>query len=94
MLEAISVGLPILSFNTCGFGPLVKNFAGITIEVSDPDRSVQDFARELMKLEENRAILDRVSELIVEKRHMLTWDSKAKEVVKLYKEAIRPDNQV
>ena len=94
VLEAISVGLPILSFNTCGFGPLVKNFAGITIEVSDPDRSVQDFARELMKLEENRAILDRVSELIVEKRHMLTWDSKAKEVVKLYKEAIRPDNQV
>ena len=28
VLEAITVGLPILCFNTCGFGPIVKDFAG------------------------------------------------------------------
>ena len=43
VLEAISVGLPVLCFNTCGLGPIVKDFAGITIELSN----AANFVREL-----------------------------------------------
>ncbi len=84
VLEAISVGLPVLCFNTCGFGPIVKDFAGITIELSDPNKSVQDFAIELGKICKNREILNEISSDIIAQRESLTWDSKAKKTVKLY----------
>lgn len=89
VLEAITVGLPVLCFNTCGFGPIVKNFAGITIELSDPDKSVQDFTKELLNLYKNRTLLDDISTRILEKRFSLTWESKAHRLSLLYKSIIK-----
>lgn len=85
VLEAITVGLPVLCFNTCGFGPIVKDFAGVTIELSDPNQSVQDFAEELLYLYKNRMILNDISNRILEKRFELTWESKARTLNLLYK---------
>lgn len=84
VLEAITVGLPVLCFNTCGFGPVVKNFAGITIELSNPDQSSQDFAREILKLYGNREILNDISVKILEERTNLTWAAKAYKTNRIY----------
>lgn len=89
VLEAITVGLPVLCFNTCGFGPIVKDFAGITVELSDPNKSVQDFAKELLNLYKNRTLLDDISTRILEKRFSLTWESKAHRLSSLYKSIIK-----
>ena len=89
VLEAISVGLPIVSFNTCGFGPIVKSFAGITIELSNPDKSVMEFASVLNRLYNDRSILNRISEKILLHRHSLTWESKAEQTVEIYKEILK-----
>ena len=89
VLEAISVGLPIVSFNTCGFGPIVKSFAGITIELSNPDKSVVEFASVLNRLYNDRSILNRISEKILLHRHSLTWESKAEQTVEIYKEILK-----
>lgn len=84
VLEAISVGLPILCFNTCGYGSIVKNNAGIAVELSNPNKSVVDFANELLNLYKNRSILNEISERILEQRYSLTWQSKANKVSRLY----------
>ncbi len=89
VLEAITVGLPVLCFNTCGFGPIVKDFAGITVELSEPNKSVQDFAKELLNLYRNRTLLDDISVRILEKRFSLTWESKAHTLSLLYKSIIK-----
>lgn len=89
VLEAIAVGLPVLCFNTCGFGPIVKDFAGITIELSNPNKSVQDFAKELLLVYKNRALLDEISTRILEKRFSLTWESKAHRLSLLYESIIK-----
>ena len=88
VLEAISVGLPILCFNTCGFGPIVKNFAGITIDLSDPNKSVTHFAEELLSVYNNRERLNEISKKIISKRESLTWEAKAFKTVQLYKSLI------
>lgn len=88
VLEAISAGLPILCFNTCGFGPIVKDFAGITVEISNPDQAVADFAKEIKRIYDDREILNRISDQIVAKRDCLTWDSKAVKTVQLYHNCI------
>lgn len=89
VLEAITVGLPILCFNTCGFGPIVKDFAGITVELSNPYKSVQDFAHELSLLYQNRAVLNDISTRMLEKRQELTWEAKAKKLVRHYEEILK-----
>lgn len=85
VLEAITVGLPVLCFNTCGFGPIVKDFAGVTVELSTPEQSIHDFSRELLNLYENRHILNTISDNIIRRRVELTWMSKAEKVTKMYK---------
>lgn len=89
VLEAISVGLPILCFNTCGFGPIVKDFAGITVELTNPKKSVQDFAKQLEELYTNRRLLNDISKKIIANRDSLTWNSKAKKTVDLYNKCIQ-----
>ena len=89
VLEAISVGLPVLSFNTCGFGPLVKHFAGEIIELSNPNQSVVDFAEKIVYLCENREALDRIRERILISREQLTWDSKAIKMTEIYNSVLK-----
>lgn len=89
VLEAITVGLPVLCFNTCGFGPIVKDFAGVTIELTNPHQSVQDFAKELLNLYKDRTLLDEISARILEKRFNLTWEAKAQTLIRLYKSIIK-----
>lgn len=89
VLEAISVGLPVLCFNTCGFGPIVKDFAGVAIELTDPNKSVQDFATEITKIYHNRNILNDISKTIISRRDILTYDSKVKRIIELYNSILK-----
>ncbi|MBD5584689.1 MAG: glycosyltransferase [Clostridia bacterium] len=91
VLEAISYQLPILAFNTCGFGPLVKKFAGITIELSNENQSIREFAEKLDYLSENRNILNQISENEENNSYMLSWDYKAKTMLSIYKTISNPD---
>lgn len=87
VLEAISVGLPVLCFNTCGFGPIVKDFAGVTVEISNPDKSVSDFAQQIKKIYSDRSILNNFTNKIITHRDSLTWDSKARKTIELYEKS-------
>lgn len=91
VLEAISVGLPVLCFNTCGFGPIVKEYAGITVELSNYNKSVQDFATALNKIYHNRNILANISKGILSFRELLTWDYKAKLLSSIYCQILKSD---
>lgn len=92
VLEAISVGLPVLSFNTCGFGPLVKDFAGVAIELTTPEQSVQDFAKQINHFAVHANELEQISKQEFENRKSLSWNSKAKQMMEIYKDAIQKQN--
>lgn len=89
VLEAISVGLPVLCFNTCGFGPIVKEFAGITVELSEPEKSIREFASKLKEAYDEPDLINRISHGIEDNRKSLTWESNAQRTVKLYQELIQ-----
>lgn len=86
VLEALSVGLPVICFNTCGFGPIVKDFAGITVELSDLNKSVNEFAYQILKVYNNREILKEISSRIIANRDAFTWDSKARKILDIYRQ--------
>ena len=87
IMEATST--VVLEAITVGFGPIVKDFAGITVELSNPYKSVQDFAHELSLLYQNRAVLNDISTRMLEKRQELTWEAKAKKLVRHYEEILK-----
>lgn len=47
VLEAISSQLPILCFDTCGFGYVINEKVGIKIPLTNPKQSVKDFAEKI-----------------------------------------------
>ena len=89
VLEAISVGLPILCFNTCGFGPIVQKMAGLVVELTTPEQSVNEFARHINYLIEHKEDLMAISHSEIENRIKLSWSSKAKQMVEIYKNILQ-----
>jgi glycosyltransferase involved in cell wall biosynthesis len=92
VLEAISNNLPILCFNTCGQGDSVNEKVGVKIELSNPKKSVKQFAEQLNFLFTHREILKELSVNCKIRQEELSWDNKAKQMISLYKKAIQGCN--
>lgn len=87
-LEAISSCLPVLSFDTCGFGPLITEKIGRKVPISNPDKSVRDFAEHIRFLYANRELLNEMSKNEFSYRESLSWESKAKQMVDIYNKVL------
>ena len=87
VLEAISNNLPILCLDTCGQGDSVDDKVGKKIQLSNPDQSIIDFARELNDLEKNRNILKEMSINCKQRQVALSWDKKVLDMIEIYKKA-------
>lgn len=88
VMEAISNGLPVLCFNACGFGYVVNDTVGVKIPLSNPDQSVREFAEKIKYLYAHRDVLHRLSLGCMQRQKDLSWDSKARRMVGLYKEVL------
>ena len=88
ILEAVSAGLPVLSFNTCGFGPIVESFAGKSIQLSNPVQSANDFAKELDNVYNHRSQKDVYSANEKKNAHTLSWEYKGQQMFHIYSQLI------
>lgn len=88
VLEALSNRLPILCFDTCGFGATVNEKVGRKIPLTNPKRSIIDFAEHLNMFYENRPLLEELSLNCKTLQEQLSWDEKAKKVVDLYQKVL------
>lgn len=89
VLEAIGNNLPVICFNTCGQGDSVNEKIGRKIELSTPKISIQDFAKILNTLENNRHLLKEMAENCKERQRELSWDKKVLQMVELYKKTLQ-----
>lgn len=88
VLESIANNLPILCFNTCGQGDVVNEKVGYKIEMTNPKKSISEFASKIKLLYNDRELLNALSENCNVRQRELTWELKAIQMVKLYKKAI------
>lgn len=89
VLEAIGNNLPVVCFNTCGQGDSVNERIGRKIELSNPTTSIHEFATILKDLADNRTQLKEMTENCKKRQHELSWDSKALQMVELYKRTLQ-----
>lgn len=88
ILESFNNSLPVLCFNTCGHGDCVNEKVGIKIELSNPQQSIQEFAKEINYLFHNRNYLQKLSEGCMKRQKELSWESKALQMLKIYSQCI------
>ena len=84
ILEAISAGLPIVCFDTCGFGPLITPDIGRKIPLSRPSQSIRDFASEILSLLNDPIHLQQMRKAALEKAQTLSWEEKRKQLETIY----------
>lgn len=88
IMECITNGLPILCFDTCGFGPLVDESIGEKIQLSNPEQSAREFADKIKYFYDHREILQQKSENCKDKLSTISWDSLANKVIDIYKQVL------
>lgn len=87
--EAISNNLPIICFNACGFGHLVKDRVGETIELQNPEAAAVGFARIIDKFAKDKSLLSVYSAACDKYKLELSWSRKAERVVELYEQLVK-----
>ncbi len=83
--EALSFGLPIVCFDNYGPGELTNDKCAIRIPYSSYDKSIEDFSKALVKIYEDKELLQNMS---LEARNLFeekyTWEAKGREINNLY----------
>lgn len=85
VVEALQNQLPVVCFDTCGYGTVVDETIGIKIPLSTPQQSVNDFAYALKTLYNDRDLLAKKSHNCIERMKSFEWDYKAQMMVDIYK---------
>lgn len=85
VMEAMQNQLPIVCFDTCGFGTVVDETIGIKIPLSNPVQSVDDFADAIRSLYNDQEKLKKLSDNCKERIKLFEWDYKANMMVDIYK---------
>lgn len=84
ILEAFNNCLPVLCFDTCGQGDCVNETVGVKIQLTNPVRSVRNFAEQIERLYNHRDILDQMSQNCRKRAEELSWDNKVRQMVDVY----------
>ena len=89
VLEAISCGLPIICFKTCGQGDCVTDDIGIKIPLTNPAQSAIYFSEAIEYLYNHRNALVAMSQNCQQRAEELSWENKAQKMVLLYEEVLK-----
>lgn len=85
VMEAIQNHLPVVCFDTCGFGTVVDESIGIKAQISNPEQSVNDFSEIIKSVYNDRKRLSVLSANCVERIKKFEWNHKAQMMVDLYR---------
>lgn len=89
VMEAVQNLLPVVCFDTCGFGTVVDETIGRKVAISNPQKSVLDFAQTICALYNDRSLLANLSRNCSERIKKFEWNNKAKMMVDIYNNILR-----
>lgn len=89
IVEALQNGLPIVCFDSCGFGPLVDGTIGAKVPVTTPEAGVKAFAEILTDINAHRERLAVWSRNCAARAAELSWEKKAERMAGIYERVVR-----
>ncbi|HEX8912115.1 MAG TPA: glycosyltransferase family 4 protein [Humisphaera sp.] len=85
VLEALSLGVPVICHDACGMGVAVDASCGIKLPMTDIGTSVDGFAAALKRLADEPELVGRLSAGAIARSDALSWASKARRIDEVYR---------
>ena len=89
ILEALSMGLPVIAMDHCGFSNVINKYCGIKISVSCKSQIVENLSKAILKLEKDEEYRLKLSEGAKERSKDFSWEEKAMTLDIIYKQICR-----
>jgi glycosyltransferase involved in cell wall biosynthesis len=90
LLEALSLGLPVICHDICGMSIAITEKCGIKVPFRDPETSVSGFARAIERIANDPQLYQRLALGAEERARELTWDRKVERFSEAYLAALDP----
>jgi glycosyltransferase involved in cell wall biosynthesis len=88
VLEALSLGVPVLCHDACGMGAAVNETCGIKVPMRDSETSITGFADAVQRLSQYPAQINELSRGALCRAVELSWDNKAEQIAKTYSQVV------
>lgn len=88
LLEALSMGLPVVATNHLGFANVITDACGIKIDLKNHKQVIRDFAFAIEKLEGDEKYRQKLSLGALERAKDFSWESKIDLIDKIYQNVI------
>lgn len=89
VVEALSMGMPVICHDACGMGIAVDHRCGIKIPLTDPETSARGFREALQRLFNEPGLLDSLSIGALARSRELDWDSKVETFATAYDQILQ-----
>ena len=91
ILEALSLGLPVIAMDHCGFSNVLTDECGIKIPVTNVHQIALDLSNAILKLEAHEKYRVSLSQGALEWAHTFGWEEKAKQIDLIYHQITKND---
>ena len=89
-VEAISLGLPVVTLNHCGMADLVTDECGIKVDVVSVGQIIRDFSVAILRLMNDEVLRRRLSKGALVRSLDYAWSRKLGSVNDIYAQAVGP----
>lgn len=93
LLEALSLGLPVISLDLCGFSNVVTKDCGIKIEVHTEQQVIRDIATAIDQIADDENMRMRMAHAALNRAQDFTWEGKALQISQIYTNAMNAHKQ-
>ena len=84
VLEALSLGLPVICHDACGMGTVVTSDCGVKIPLKDSQTSIDGFASAISAIFDDPTSVKRKSSAALVRAKELTWETKSRRMADAY----------
>lgn len=88
VIEALSMGIPVICLDHCGQGDAVTSDCGFKIRVTTPKQIVQGITEAITKIVKNPREIERLSLGALKRSQEFTWEKNAQKMLKVYQQAM------
>ncbi len=89
LIEAMSLGLPVVCLDWAGPAEMVDDTSGVKLSVADPARTVADLAASIARLRDEPAWRTSLAVGAVARAHTFTWEAKRRLLEAAYARLLR-----
>ena len=89
VLEALSLGLPVVALKLSGFANVLTDECGIRIDVHSKEQVERDMARAIDRLYEDKAYRHSLGQGATNRAQDFTWDKKVQTIYEIYSRIVK-----